>query len=54
MGSWGITVRQSDNGLDLLDTIVILVAECLYDYYQAGDFEGRHQRQISDGAWSLL
>lgn len=22
MGAWGITVRQSDNGLDLLDTIV--------------------------------
>ena len=94
MGSWGITVRQSDDGLDLLDTIVVehlrrvgftafnvseaitllnqsiqeeigrykqkppseitdfyiseslmhgftnaalLVAECLYDYYQAGE-----------------
>ena len=22
MGAWGITVRQSDDGLDLLDTIV--------------------------------
>ena len=94
MGAWGITVRQSDDGLDLLDTIVmeqlrrvefaafnvseaiallnqtiqeeieqyrqkppskitdfyisetlmhnftnaaILVAECLYDYYQTGE-----------------
>ncbi len=23
MGAWGITVRQSDDGLDLLDTIVM-------------------------------
>ena len=23
MGAWGITVRQSDDGLDLLDTIVV-------------------------------
>ena len=95
MGAWGITVRQSDDGLDLLDTIVakqlrkvnftafnvseaitllnrniqeeieqykkkplskitdfyisetlmhdftnaaLLVAECLYDYYQTGEF----------------
>ena len=94
MGAWGITVRQSDDGLDLLDTIVaeqlrkvnfaafnvseavtllkqniqeeieqykqkppskttdfyisetlmhnftdaaLLVAECLYDYYQTGE-----------------
>ncbi len=22
MGAWGITIRQSDDGLDLLDTIV--------------------------------
>ena len=22
MGAWGITVRQSDDGLDLLDTVV--------------------------------
>ena len=23
MGAWGITIRQSDNGLDLLDIVVV-------------------------------
>lgn len=41
MGAWGITIRQSDDGLDLLDTIV---AEQLrkVNFTVFNDYVGEH------------